>query len=66
VNQTYPGCPLEYNDFCIQTRIITAYSLLCQLGFEQRAETLLQDRNAMETLALHPSDRLEDWHEKDS
>jgi len=66
VNQTYPDCSLEYNDFCIQTRIITAYSLLCQLGFEQRAETLLQDRNAMETLALHPSDRLEDWHEKDS
>jgi len=58
VNHSYPGCSLEYNDFCFQTRIITACSLLKELGFEQRADTLLEDRAAMQFLALQESDCL--------
>lgn len=60
VKHSYPGCSLEYDDFCIQTRIITACSLLKELGFDQIADTLLEDRSAMEALALQSSDRLMD------
>ena len=63
VNHSYPGCSSKYNNFCIQTRIITACLHLKDLGFEQVADTLLDSRTAMESLALQPSDRLEDWEE---
>jgi uncharacterized protein len=61
VNHSYPGCPLEYNDFCIQTRIIKACSLLNDLGLDHVAEALLQDRAALEALSLCPTDCIEDW-----
>jgi len=60
VNHSYPGSPLQRTDFCIQTRIITACSLLDDLGMEQEMEKLLSDRATMEALALAPSDRLND------
>ncbi len=46
------------NDFCVQTRLITACSLLDNLGFRDLADSLLADMDAMETLALNPSDYL--------
>lgn len=58
VNHSYPGCSLEYNDFCIQTRIITVCSLLKELDFEQIVDELLKNRAAMEVLALQLSDCL--------
>jgi uncharacterized protein len=58
VNHSYPGCSLVYDDFCIQTRLITACSLLQDLGFDQRVNGLLEDRAALQTLALQKSDRL--------
>ncbi len=61
VVSTYPGCPAEYNDFCIQTRIITAHRLLEDLGQQEEADHFIHDRHAMEQLALHESDRLSDW-----
>ena len=60
VNHSYPGSPPQYTEFCIQTRLITACSLLDGLGMEQEMEKLLSDRAAMEALALAPSDRLHD------
>jgi radical SAM protein with 4Fe4S-binding SPASM domain len=58
VNHSYPGCSLEYDDFCIQTRIITVCSLLDDLGFQQVVDTLLENPTAMEALALQSSDCL--------
>ncbi|MBI4612793.1 MAG: radical SAM protein [Planctomycetes bacterium] len=65
VNQSYPGCPGAYDDFCIQTRIITACRLLDRLGRREDVEGLLGDPRALERLALHASDRLDMWDEHD-
>jgi len=61
VNHSYPGCSGAYGSFCIQTRILTACSLLCGLGLTSLADELAGSRESMERLALWPSDRLEDW-----
>jgi len=58
VNHTYPGCPETYDDFCIQTRVITACLLLKELDLESLADELLKNRPAMEELALQSDDRL--------
>ena len=59
VNQACLGSGWEYTDFCIQTRIMTACRLLRELGFQQLSEALLENRDAMERLALQPGDYLE-------
>jgi hypothetical protein len=58
VNHSYPGCSLTYDDFCIQTRLITACSLLEGLGFASLADDLVADRAEMQRLALRPSDKV--------
>jgi uncharacterized protein len=58
VSHTYPGSPLHYEDFCIQTRLLTACKLLDEMGQEQAAEGLLADKAAMEALAMNISDRM--------
>jgi len=63
VNHSYPGCPETYDDFCIQTRIITACQLLSDLGYDDHVDTLLEDRAAMESIALRPTDCLHEWEE---
>lgn len=63
VKHSYPGCPLAYDDFCIQTRLITAASVLVDLDAEPLAQALLASRPAMETLALRVSDRLSEWED---
>ena len=60
VNHSFPGCPTTYDDFCIQTRLITAGSLLDELDLGPMADELMTDRAEMQRLALRPSDRLED------
>jgi uncharacterized protein len=60
VNHSCPGCAAEYDDFCVQTRVITACALLDGLGKETLAGELVRDREAMRRLALLSSDRLED------
>jgi len=62
VSQTYPGCPEEYTDFCVQTRIITVCTLLAALGLEDRAEPMLDDHAALEALAHQDSDLLVNWN----
>jgi uncharacterized protein len=57
VNHSYPGCPDTYDDVCVQTRLITSFLLLEDIGLEQKAVALLQDRAAVERLAFHPDDR---------
>ncbi|MDR2549547.1 MAG: radical SAM protein [Desulfobulbus sp.] len=63
VHHTYPGSPLAYEPFCIQTRLLSACRLLEEMGLGSVAETLLDDRQAMEALAQRPSDLFEDLPE---
>jgi len=60
VNHSYSGCSRAYDDFCIQTRLITACSLLDGLGQEPLADGLMADLAEMQRLALRSSDRVED------
>jgi len=63
VNHSFAGCPRTYDDFCLQTRLITACTLLEALDQGELAERLMSDRASMERLALWPSDRLEHWED---
>lgn len=56
VHHSFPDRSLEYDDFCIQTRIITACLLLSELGYEELIQELLQNRTAMRKLAFHDRD----------
>jgi uncharacterized protein len=56
VNHSFPGCQTGYDDFCIQTRLITACTLLDGLGLESMAGDLVADPTEMRRLALWPSD----------
>lgn len=58
VSHTYPGSSLSYDKFCLQTRILTACKLLEEMGQRDRAEKLLADQQAMESLACQKSDRI--------
>lgn len=60
VRNTYPGCDSTYNDYCIQTRIISACSLLSGLGLDNEVDTFIKDEKAMKELALQSSDLLFD------
>ena len=60
VNHSFPGCSPAYDNFCLQTRLITACSLLDGLDQESMADHLVLDRAEMQRLAEWPSDRLED------
>ena len=59
VNHSFPGCSRRYDGFCVQTRLITACSLLARLNQAPLAAALLADGPARERLALWPDDRLE-------
>jgi uncharacterized protein len=64
VGTSYPGCPEEYNDFCIQTRIITAATILEGMGLSDEIENLCGDHNQVRKLALNKTDILRDFPEK--
>lgn len=55
VQHTASGRDVRDSDFCIQTRIITACSLLHKLDEESLVDELLADRAALENLACQPS-----------
>jgi uncharacterized protein len=61
VDHTYPGCRRDYTAYCAQTRVITAWQLLGNMGCADLAQALLTGSAAMEALAYRQSDRLEDW-----
>jgi len=58
VNNTWPGCSNEYNDFCVQTRILYACLLLEELGCPAEVDALWAEPRAMEALAQFSDDRL--------
>jgi len=53
INETYPGCAVDYTPFCVQTRIVTACLLLRDAGCGEVADALVSDQRAMERLACH-------------
>lgn len=59
VNHTYPGCSNEYDDFCLQTRLITASLLLEQMGMPELVDALLDDPAEMQRTATHEWDVIE-------
>lgn len=56
VHHSWPGGSSAYDAFCIQTRLLFACRLLEEMNLPEAAQTLLADKAAMKTLALHPSD----------
>ncbi len=50
--------PGQFDDWCIQTRLITITRLLRGLGEHERADAFLADRSASEIAVWQPSDRL--------
>jgi uncharacterized protein len=61
VKHSSPGCPADYDDYCVQTRLIAAAQLLEGLGESDLAGRILTNRAAGDALARHSSDRLQDW-----
>ncbi|MCC6862798.1 MAG: radical SAM protein [Bryobacterales bacterium] len=52
------GAGAGFDDFCVQTRLISALLLLDEMGAADRAEDLLTDEGALKRLAMHSDDRL--------
>lgn len=57
VYHSSPDCA-SYDDYCIQTRIVSACRILTSLGLHDLVDTLLANDRALRRLALHPSDTL--------
>lgn len=61
IEQTPPGCSLEYDDRCRAIRIITAGRLLRNLEGTTAAEAFAEQPSAMRGVAENPDDRLTAW-----
>ncbi|MBZ5510032.1 MAG: radical SAM protein [Acidobacteriia bacterium] len=57
----YGNSQSGYDDFCVQTRLITIACLLHRLQAAPTAGALLSDRSAARGFALRLSDRIADW-----
>jgi len=64
VDQTPPGCALEYDGRCRAIRLITGSRLLARIGCAAEATALLSSEGAAEALALHADDRLGTWRKR--
>lgn len=62
IEQTPPGCSLEYDDRCRATRVITAGRLLRNLSGLEAADHFAEDWSAMQAVAENPDDRLAAWN----
>lgn len=61
IGHSSDGSRPDYDDFCIQTRIISAFSLLNDLNPDMDLEILMNDMTALNKLAGNPSDLLNDF-----
>jgi uncharacterized protein len=64
VGNTFPGCSDTYDDFCIQTRIISLFSLLRELELHKRIDQLQEQRDNLVKMASQRSDRLMDFSDE--
>lgn len=62
VGNRFSAGPFRYSDFCRQTRIISAFTLLANLDMESEKEVLLTNKKAMEKVADNSSDLLEEFN----
>lgn len=60
MQNTFPGALYNKNDFCRQTRIITACSLLSLLGLDQLADKVLGSKDALLAIAENPCDIIDE------
>lgn len=61
IEQTPPGCSLEYDDRCRATRTITAGRFLRNLEGPAAAEAFAEQSSVMRSVAENPDDRLAAW-----
>ena len=61
IEQTPPGCSLEYDDRCRAIRSITAARLVRALGGSDAADPAVLQLDSMQALANHSDDRLAAW-----
>jgi len=61
VGITFPGSNANYDNFCIQTRLISAFTLLTNLGLREKLEILTQSQEALMMTATQRSDCLKDF-----
>ena len=60
VGNTYPGSSLKYTDFCMQTRLISAFTLLSELGLQKTIEELICTPSALQNIACNPTDHIQE------
>jgi uncharacterized protein len=61
VGITYPGCDLEYDDFCNQTRLISVFTLLSNLGFQNKIDELIRTPKALQKIINQPTDHIQKY-----
>jgi radical SAM protein with 4Fe4S-binding SPASM domain len=61
VGNTFPACSNNYDDFCLQTRLISAFSLLSNLGLEEKIDQLINSNDAIMKLVKQDSDKIQDF-----
>ncbi len=65
VGTTFPGSSNSYDNFCKQTRLISAFTLLEDLNMEEKISTLYNEYEILERMAIQESDNLTDFaHEE--
>lgn len=62
IEQTPPGCSIEYDDRCRATRIITAGRLLGKLRGPAATERFVDEPISMQAVVENPDDRLTAWN----
>jgi len=61
VGITFPDCGIDYDNFCIQTRLISAFTLLLNLGLAEKLEKLIESTEALKLLANQKTDNIIDF-----
>jgi uncharacterized protein len=59
VGITYPGSSIEYDSFCKQTRLISAFTLLTNLGLPDRITELMLSKSALQKISNQKSDHIQ-------
>jgi uncharacterized protein len=61
VGITYPGCSENYDDFCKQTRLISAFTLLSDIGSTDYLKDLSKSDEYLHILASQQTDSITDF-----
>jgi len=62
VGNTFPGSNPAYNDFCKQTRLISAFTLLSDLQLQDRIDDLTNLPDALQKIACQASDKIQEFN----